>query len=295
MRISLGYFFKEAFISFWRNWAMSLVAVTTVAICLFISGFFVILYNVVANSIESVESKVEVEIFLKDTAPPEKIQKLQTEILSWDEIADNGVTYVSKDEAMERLRKDLKDSPEMLEQIEGNPLPASLKLKFEDPHNVNVVEKRLKGRPEIEEIKNPKEVVEKMLLVTDWIRIIGLVFAFLLALAAIVLIFNTIKLAIFARRNEIAIMRLVGASNWFIRWPFVLEGIAHGTLGSLIAIFSIYLVKATLLKNMADLIQFLPLNLSTPFFVNLIFGLLAAGILIGATGSLTALRQFLKT
>lgn len=294
MRINVGYFVKEAFVSFWRNWAMSLVAVTTVAICLFIGGFFFILYHVVANSIQSVESKVEVEIFLKDNALPEKIQALQTGILSWKEIADNGVTYVSKEDAMARLKKDLKDSPEMLEQIEGNPLPASLKLKFKDPHNIGIVEKRLKGRPEIEEIKNPKEVVDKMLRLTDWIRIIGLAFAALLGLASVVLIFNTIKLAIYARRNEIAIMRLVGASNWFIRWPFVMEGIAHGTLGALVAIFSIYLVRTTLLKNMAEVIRFLPLTLSTSVFVNIILGLAVAGILIGAIGSLTALRQFLK-
>lgn len=298
MRININYFAKEALVSFLRNWAMSLVAVTTVAICLFIAGFFFYMYKFVVSGVQGIESKVLVEVFLKDTAPPEKINALQNEVLSWEEIANNGARYISKDDAMNRLKRDLKDSPEMLEQIEGNPLPASLELKFKDPRYVDKVVKRLAGRPEIDGIRNDQKLVDRLLLVTGWIRIMGLIFAVLLGLASVVLIFNTIKLAIFARRNEIAIMKLVGASNWFIRWPFILEGVGHGILGAFLAVFSIYLVRATLLKNMAEDIDIISrlvkVTLSTPVFVNLVLGLILAGILIGAIGSLSALRQFLK-
>jgi len=285
------YFLKESLISFKKNWVISIAAITTVALSLLVLGFFMLVAFTVNNWMKMTEQKVEVVAFLAEGAPAESVEALQAEIMSWKEVKK--VTYVSKDEALERLKKDFKDS-DMLSMIEGNPLPASLEVSLENPERANAIVDKLEKRPEIDEIRHDRQTVERLFAFTKTARWIGIIFASLLAFASLVLIANAIRLAIYARRKEVAIMRLVGASNWFIRWPFLLEGIMQGLIGALLAILLLYVVEVTIVDSIKNTLKFLPIGLSAREFYQLIFGIVVSGIMIGAAGSTFALRRFLR-
>ena len=286
------YFLRESLISFRRNWVTSTGAIVVVAICLVVVGGVVLGASTIGNIIKTVEQKVEIETYIKDSTPPEAIDALQNEIASWSEVKN--VAYVSKDEALKRLKNDLKDYPEMLQAMEGNPLPASFEIRLKDPHNVEKVAGRLKGRPELEEIKYGKDWVPRLFAVSRVVRGVGATFIGLLSFASLVLIANTIRLAIFSRRREVGIMRLVGASNWFIRWPFLLEGILQGVIGAALAISVLYFVKVTAVPWIARSLPFLSVSFDAALFWKLVAMLTGAGALIGASGSSIALRRFLK-
>lgn len=292
MRIRLGYFAKEAVSSFRKNWVMSTAAVSTIMLTLLILGAFVVLVLNVNTWIKGFESKVEITVFLKDTAAPGDVQNLQIEIVSWPEVSD--VLYVSKEQALERLKQDLKDQPEMLAAMAGNPLPASLEIKLKTPREVDKVAKRLKGKEPIEEIKYGQEVVKKLFAFTAMVRWISVIVVSLLCFTSMVLISNTIRLAIFARRKEITIMRLVGATNWFIRWPFLFEGIFQGFIGGVLAVVALYFANAYFVTKVGEIIRFLPLSFSRFVFLELMVVLTLVGVIIGALGSSIALRRFLK-
>jgi cell division transport system permease protein len=286
------YFLRESLMSFRRNWVMSTAAIVTVAVSLLVVGGVVIGAATIGNIIKSEEQKVEVVSYIKDSTPPEAVEGLQNEIASWPEVKN--VAYVSKDQALKRLRVQLKDTPEMLQAMEGNPLPASLEVRLKDPHMVSKIASKLKGQPELDEIRYGQDYVSKLFAVSRVIRGVGVAFVGLLAFASLVLIANTIRLAIFARRREVSIMRLVGASNWFIRWPFLMEGVFQGLTGAIVAIGVLYLIKTTVLSWLASNIRFLPLNFDSTLFAQLVLGLVVGGIVIGASGSSFALRRFLK-
>ncbi|MCL5291137.1 MAG: permease-like cell division protein FtsX [Actinobacteria bacterium] len=288
----LLYFLRESLIGFRRNLVMSTAAIITVAISLVVVGGVIIGAATIGNIIRSMEQKVEIVTYIKDSTPPESVDALQNEIVSWAQV--KSVAYVSKDEALKRLRNDLKDNPEMLQAMEGNPLPASLEVRLKDPHDVDGVAAKLKGRPELEDVKYGQDYVPKLFAVSRVIRGVGATFIVLLSFASLVLIANTIRLAIFARRREIGIMRLVGASSWFIRWPFLLEGIFQGLVGATLAIGALYLVKATGLSWLMRNLPFLPLSFDTALFWQMVFALTLGGVVIGASGSSFALRRFLK-
>jgi cell division transport system permease protein len=305
MRISFIYFSKEAFASFKKNWIMSIAAVTTVALTLFIVGVFVLLAIFGNTALKKIERMVGVvEIFLKESATPKQIQSFQTKVNGWKEVGE--LQYVSKEEAWNNLKQDLKDSPEMLEAVSGNPLPASLRLKMKDPHDVNAVVRRLEKDPDIltvvddakKDVKYGKGVTTRLFTVTYVLRIVSIAVIVLLSFASLVLIVNTIRLAIFARRKEIAIMKLVGASNWFIRWPFLLEGIYEGMLGSLLVALVLFLIKTPLIEWLVSFLRWFnlfqsPQNLQQQYAMLLLF-IVGAGVMIGASGSSIALRKYLK-
>ncbi len=300
MRIRIFYFIREALTSFKRNWVMSIAAASTVAVCLILVGAVVILALIVGNIIRGLESKVEIQVFLKDSTPTSEVKTLQNEILSWSEVSK--VYYISKEEAWERLKKDLKDQPELLEAVSGNPLPASLEIRLGNPRLVASTVKKIKQRSGIHnlvddlerDIKYGQKVIPKFFKVTWIIRVVGGIIIAVLCFASLVLIANTIRLAIFARRKEIAIMKLVGASNWFIRWPFLLEGILQGLIGSVAAILVLYVAKLSLISKAKEALPFLPISFSEVIFWKLMLILTLAGILIGVTGSAIALRKFLR-
>jgi len=285
------YFLKESLISFRKNWIISMAGITTVALSLLLVGSFMLFAFAMNNIIKSTEQKVEIVAFLVEGVPAESVEALQAEVMSWDEIKK--VTYVSKDQALERLKRDFKDT-DMLKMIEGNPLPASLEISMKTPQSADDVYSRLKGRAEIDDIRHDRLTVERLFAVTKVARWFIAIFVSLLAFASLVLIANAIRLAIYARRKEVAIMRLVGASNWFIRWPFLLEGIMQGLIGALIAVTLLYLAKVTLIDKIKGALQFLPISSSPHEFYQLVFGLVVAGIVIGVAGSAIALRRFLR-
>ena len=303
MAVNIGYFFRESATNFRRNWGMSLGAVITIFMSLLLVGVSLAVGYVAADIVQSVEDKVTVQIFIKDGAATEDVDALQ-QFLADDPLVA-GIEYTSKDEALEKFKKQMQSSPEIVEQIEGNPLPASLDITLSDPREVETVVTAIKGnelfivvadRPDSpeESLKYGQQIVNKLFAFTRITRYIGIVFISMLAMVSLIFINNTIRLAIYARRKEIGIMRLVGASNWFIRAPFLLEGIIQSLIGAGLAILVIIGAQALILPRLSEALPFLPVDIPTAALVQMSLILIGAGILIGLIGSGFALRRYLK-
>lgn len=303
MAINVGYFLRESLVNFRRNWVMSLGAVITIYLSLLLVGLSMVTGYVVSEIVKSVEDKVSIQIFLKDGAATEDVETLQAWLLR-DELVDT-VNYVSKDEALERFKEEMAGSPEIVENIRENPLPASLDVTLQDPRTVEEMVERIKSnetflkicdRPDDpeESLKYGQQIVNRLFAFTRVIRIIGVVFVGMLAVVSLIFINNTIRLAIYSRRKEIGIMRLVGASNWFIRAPFLLEGVMQSMIGAALAILTVLGIQAAVLPRLQEALPFLPVDLNTATMVQLAIVLVAAGVIIGLIGSGFALRRYLK-
>jgi cell division transport system permease protein len=315
MKIRSVYFAREAVSSLRMNLVQSIAAITTVALCLVTVGVILMVLFVGGQVIEKVEQKVEIEVFFdhtgQETSGQEvdgvaqwgQIEQMGKTIRSWSEV--KSIQYISREKALEEFRSNFESSPEVIDNLQGNPLPASYRISLKDPRQVEAVAKRIKGLPYTRElvgdpdqnIKYGRDIAKRLFAVTRWLTIVGGAFATLLIFVALVLITNTIRLAIFARRKEIGIMRLVGASNWFIRWPFIMEGMLQGLIGAIIAILLLTGLWRTFFADLAsgEVLAFLSFSYDQSSFIRLVLLLAASGTLIGALGSLIALRRFLKT
>jgi cell division transport system permease protein len=315
MRIRSAYFAREAVSSLRMNLVQSIAAITTVALCLVTVGLILMVLFVGGQVIEKVEEKVEIEVFFDSTADQAAGQDVDN-VAQWNQIEEMGKTirswsqvksieYISREQALEEFRSNFENSPDVIRNIQGNPLPASYRISLKDPRQVETVAKQIKRLPYTKElvgdpdqnIKYGRDIAKRLFAATRWLSIVGGAFAALLIFVSLVLITNTIRLAIFARRKEIGIMRLVGASNWFIRWPFVMEGMLQGLIGAAIAILLLTGLWRTFFADLAsgDVLAFLSFSYDQASFIRLVLVLAASGVVIGALGSLIALRRFLKT
>lgn len=296
------YFFSETFLSLKRNFFMGFTAITTVAITLFIVGLFALIVYDIQGIIKSVKSEVELAVYLEDDISEELKNYIQQEVLSWEEIGS--VNYVSKEQALERF-KEQNEGSDILKEIEGNPLPASFEITLESPEKIDQVALRFydKDGNHIEGVNDViygKEYVNRLFSITAIIGTIALLIIIVLLLAAIVLIFNTIRLSIYARRKEIEVMKLVGATNWFVRIPFLFEGFFEGFTGSIVSIILLYFISNFLLirgeRIIADTMRIKELAIigSGNIIFYVYIGLAVMGGLIGIISSGIALRRYVK-
>jgi len=297
--MNFKFFFNEAVNSLVRNWVMSMAAIVTVLVSMFVLGLGMIMFFNFQHAISDLRNKLEVEVFIKNTASPAQIDDLGDEIRAMPEVKD--VYLVSKEEALDRLRKSLQGHEDVLDALSGNPLPPSYEITLKDPERIEEVASRFFDNPVIDNtpgthdgVKYGGETSERVLRVTTIFLIAGAGFVALLTMASVLLISNTTRLSIFARRREVEIMRLVGATNWFIRWPFVLEGIWAGILGALIASLLLIVADLQLFKRVESIVPFMSFSLSQQLMMYIFLALFGAGILIGAIGSSLALRRFLR-
>ncbi len=303
MAINVRYFVRESLVSFRRNWVMSLGAVITVYLSLLLVGVSVASSMIAGQIVRSVEEKVAIRIFLKDGAAPEDVDKLQRDLQADPRVKN--VTYTSKEQALEELKASMKDSPELVEELEVNPLPASLDVDTVKPQDVPALVESIKANPTFlkvcdrpndpdRSIKWGKEYVNRLFAFTRILRNAGFLFIVMLAFVSMIFINNTIRLAIHARRKEIGIMRLVGASNWFIRMPFLLEGVLQSLIGALLALGSLAAFQVFLMPKVQQELPFLPLELPPSGGTQIALILIVGGVLIGLAGSGFALRRYLK-
>jgi cell division transport system permease protein len=296
------YFFGETFVSLRRNFLMFFTAITTVAITLFIVGLFLILIYDVQGILTSIKSQVEVAVYLKENVTDELKSYLENEIKSWNEISE--VKYVSKEQALEKFKKENEGS-EILKEIQGNPLPASFELKLKSPEKVEQVALRFMDKSGnyiegVDEVIYGQNYVQKLFSITAIAGTIAVLIIIVLLLAAIVLIFNTIRLSVHARRKEIEVMKLVGATNWFVRLPFLFEGFFEGFVGSLISVILLYFISNYLLirgeKAIVDTMHIKDLAIlgNNNIIVYIYAGLIILGGLIGIFSSGFALKRYIK-
>ena len=300
------YSLREAGHHFRRNWSTVLGAIVTIFLSLFIIGAFVLASNVLSNMVGSVEDKVTIQAFLADDADQTAVEQLQSEIQGWDNV--ESVTYRSKDENLEQYRTSMsqRNVSDAVAALDGqNPIPASLVIKLTDPQEVEGTAEKLIADETFQSVcdtpDNPssdvqygRDTVEKLFSVTNIVRVAAVVLVVLLIFVAFVFINNTIRLAITARRREIAIMRLVGASNGFIRGPFIMEGTLESLIGAGLAIAALAAGMSYVMPRLENSLKFLSFYVSPQALWLTYGGLLVLGVLIGLFSSAIAMRRYLK-
>lgn len=303
---NIGYSFREVGQHFRRNWTTVLGAVVTIFLSLFIIGVFVLGSALINNMIGTVENEVTIQAFLSDDATDDQISAYADKVRGWDNV--ESVEIRTKEEALEQYQTQMsnRNASDAITALDGeNPLPASLVIKLDDPQQVEATATKIVDDSQFAQIcdskDNPssdvnygRETVEKLFSLTSYIRIAAVVLVALLTFVAFVFINNTIRLAISARRREIGIMRLVGASNGFIRGPFILEGTLEAILGALLAIGVLVAGVNAVLPKLANSMQFLSFAIPTQTLVATAGALLVLGVVIGLFGSAIAMRRYLK-
>jgi cell division transport system permease protein len=290
--LRISYFVDEAVSNLRRNVLLTLAAVSTVSISLLLLGVVMVSGEVLTKMVSSWEGKVELNVFLRDEITPEQTKALEDSAKGMPEV--DKVFYESKEQAFAEYKRMFKDSPAITENVDPNALPASFRIKLKDPNTAEAVSARLRGQPGVDEVQFGGEAMKRLLKFTGVVKTI-LVIAIVLTLsAAVLLIANTIRLGIYARRKEIGIMKLVGATNWFIRVPFMFEGVVQAALGAIVASALVYGGKVLGLDRIQKVILFLPMTVGNGTVLKVFFTLLAVGVCIGAFGSTLALRRFLE-
>lgn len=290
---TLGRHVREGWKSLGRNGWMTLAAVSAVTVTLFILGVFLLLAMNVNNISQMIEDQVEIRVSLELDLDRDRIQLIENELLAMPEV--HVVEFVSKEDGLEQLKEDLGDAS-LLEGIEENPLPDAFRVETVQPQQVQKVAAEIAEIDGVEKTRYGEDFTDRLFNVTQTVRNIGIVLIVLLGLTAMFLISNTIRLTIIARRREIEIMKLVGATNGFIRWPFFIEGLLIGLLGSIIpaaiVLFGYHsFQKAFYSQFEMWLLELLPLY---PLAFQVTVLLLGIGMLIGALGSFLSVRRFLN-
>lgn len=290
----ISFFLKEAFGSLRRNYFMTIAALVTVFLSIVVLGGVLVFVYTTDALLKEVEQKVEITVYLKTAPDPtqDQIDAMQTQILGWPEVKSS--VFVTKQEALDRLKADFKDNPQILEGLTGNPLPASFEISLVDPQAVDKVAARFNGNSIVDEVKYGKEIADKLFTFTSQFRNFLLGFIVLLGVVSVLLISNTIRLSIFARKREVEIMKLVGATNWFIRWPFIIEGVTVGLIGAIFASVVVLVLNSFLIGKVRTSLTFMTVPLNAVPYVAVTIILLAVGVVIGAAGSGIGLRRFLK-
>ncbi len=283
---------RRAWQGFWRNSLMSLAATATmVLMLLLLSGFWIIQTGLLAG-LQFVEQKVEVVADLKDSASYLDVAMLEHKLAQVPQV--RSITYVSKDEALASFRATLKaqGQQDLTEYLDYNPLRASLEVKLVDPHDFGNVIDMLRAEPAVEQVKDIENLVSNVLTVTGILRTAGAVVLAAIGIIVLFIIVNTIRLAVVARAEEIEIMRLVGASDAFIRWPFVFEGALVGLFGAAITMALLAIGAEPIGRFMFDFFRVLPIQLGslTRDLLLLVFG---AGVGLGILGSWLSVRTYL--
>ena len=290
---TINYFIVDALKSIKRNITVSFAAMLTVLVTFFVLGTFTLVGLNFNKTIEDVADKIEIKVYLQDDI--KLVNQREVEIKLSEQDGVKAVTYESKDEAFTKLKKDLEGNSGMLEgySLENNPLASSYIVTLEDASYASNVTKAVEDMTGVESVTNQQELIEKISRVVDFVQILGVILFFVFIGVSIFLIMNTIKLAVYSRRREVGIMKFVGATDWFIRWPFVIEGIIIGAIGSLLATAVLYFIYRGVFGFIAS--NLLIANLVPVSFVltTLLGGFLLGGIVIGAIGSIAALRKFL--
>ena len=296
----LFFFIREAFRALRRSAAPSAAAIVTIVVTVLLLGVLIPVLYSTGSKTEDVREQISLRVFLYDDATRGEIDKLQDEIGGINHVVST--EFVDKAQALEILRERL-DDKNVVDELTSNPLPASLNVNLDDPDNLETVRAELvppgaQGKPEpispiVEEVKDSREEASEIRAVTGAVKIVLAIIAALLLVASLMLVGNTIRLSIYARRREVEVMHLVGATSWFIRWPFIIEGLIVGFLGAATAVAVLLLGKVTIVDPLSERFALVD-NLNTIDFVPLVGVLVACAMAVSALGSGVTLRRFLR-
>jgi cell division transport system permease protein len=289
----LGYFSRETIVSLRRNLLMTIAGVLTVAVSLALFGGIMMLSRWVGHGTERIKGGVRLEIFMNVDATQEQIGTVRTEL--GDDPDVKSFRFFDKEAALEEFKRIFRKDPDLVKNITADALPTSFRIVPERAEQTNAIQRRFETQPGVEDVATPEEALRGLLDATNTARIIFIGLSLILLVSSLFLIVNTIRLATFARRREIEVMKLVGASNWFVRVPFMAEGLVQGLIGAGLAVGVVAALKVGF-DNWFDS----PTGFFKEFYVTggdatvVAFYVLALGVVIGLIGSLIGLRRFLR-
>ncbi|HVX31796.1 MAG TPA: permease-like cell division protein FtsX [Solirubrobacterales bacterium] len=297
------FFFSEAFRALRRNGAPTLAAVITTVVTVVLLGVLIPVFQTAQAKSDEVRDELNVQFALYDDATNAEIAQAKEKIEAIPEVAS--VTFISKQEALATLKSELSDKS-IVEELHTNPLPASFQVTATNASDLPQIEREVMGTsgggkpdPVSPAISNPfsrQQSTQQIAKVTSALKIVLTVIMALLVVASLMLVGNTIRLSIFTRRREVEVMRLVGATRWFIRWPFLIEGVVVGFVGGLVAILILWIGKITIVDPLSDNGDSFALaqhnsTIAFPVLIAILFG---AAILVSTIGSGITLRRFLR-
>jgi cell division transport system permease protein len=293
--VRFAFFVREALRGLRRSSAPALAALLTVLLTALVLGVFIPIVQATTGTANEVRGRVVLDVYVKTDASPADRSELESALEGTANV--KSVDYISKSEALEELGRKI-ETDEAIELLGTNPLPDLFRVTPEDPDRLDVIEESLMagGGPAlaaIDDVKNREGETDKILSATSLVKVIAAGLAALLVFASIALVANTIRLSIFARRREVEVMKLVGATNWFIRWPFVIEGVIVGFFGGLLAVLLLAIAKQTFIDPLSDDFALLaaPDTIDFPLLIAL---LMVACVAVSALGSGLTLRRFLR-
>ena len=283
---------RRAWQGFWRNALMSLAATLTMVLMLTLLAGFFVLQNVLLASLTFVEQKVEVVAYVQNTATQDQVNALLAKVQAMPEVAS--VQFVSRDQALANFRQTLaaQGRPDLTASLDQNPLYASVNVKLRDPSQLSAVVSAIGDQPIVRSVINIQALVDRVLTFTSVVRSAGLAILGIVGVIVLFIIINTIRLAVVARAEEIEIMRLVGASDAFIRWPFVFEGALVGLLGAMITLGLLLLASQPLSQAMVSFFNVLPIELGSVGRDTTVL-VLGTGVGLGVLGAWVSVRTYL--
>jgi len=292
MLSNLTFFIAEAFTSLKRNALMTMVAIGTITVSLCIFGFFLLFVVNMGNIVGTLGSKVDLVAYAKHPLKLEQGEDLKIKIGRIDGV--RGVEWISREKAWQNFQEEFSSRFNLSEIVEDNPLPDTFLVRVRTPDMVTQTAKNISSLSEVEEVSFNPDLVSKLGVLIDAFRIGGLVIVTLLSLATLFIVVNTIRLTVLARETEITIMRLVGATRSFIRWPFIIEGVLLGLVGGGLAIFILRVTYESVIVRIQEALPFVPL-LGGGFLIVFIYStVVLVGIFLGMLGGYISVNRQLK-
>jgi cell division transport system permease protein len=284
------YLFKETTSGLRRNGLVAFAAISTTFIALLLFGLALLISRQVSLMIEATTGNVEVAIYLTDPVNPDTVRSLTTTLTELP-VVEN-VDFESKEEACERFAELFANQRALVENVDCDALPASLRVRLEDPEKYAQVEAVLRGQPGIDRIIDQSAFLDRLFAVTRVFRVGVLLVSLVMLVSAAILIANTVRMGLFARRKEIGIMKLVGATNWRIRLPFLVEGLFESLIGAIAAVLVLFGLKVAFINPLYGTVQFIPW-VTNADVIAIIPWLLIAGALVAMLAGLVGMRRFL--
>jgi len=284
------YLFRETTSGLRRNGLVAFAAISTTFIALLLFGLALLISRQVSLMIEATTGNVEVAVYLTDPVNPQTVESLTTTLTKLPVVAD--VTFESKADACDLFKRLFANQAALVNNVDCNALPASLRVKLDDPAQYAQVAAVLRGQPGIDRIVDQSAFLDRLFSVTRVFRVGVLLVSFVMLISAAILIANTVRMGLFARRKEIGIMKLVGATNWRIRMPFLVEGVVESLIGAGAAVLFLFGLKVAFINPLYDTIQFVPW-VTNKDVIAIIPWLLVAGAVVALLAGLVGMRRFL--
>jgi cell division transport system permease protein len=292
---NLRFALNSAWQSFWRNLAVSTAAVLSITLILILAGVNLLVGHAFSQVLDGFRAKVsEISVNVADGTPLQTVYDFQQQLASDPRVT--GVKFITKDEALAQFKAD-PNNVVLAQQIDGNPLDAKLEVrvaKLDDVAAIDTLARRWSGVDPTDPTNYQGDFVNRMLQLSAWLGIAGIGLLAILVVVSIVIVMNTIRTAVYHRRKEIEVMKLVGATEWFVRGPFVIEGVMTGLIAASFALALLVIAYQPAVDRFRADVAFIPLSYDPAFVVSLAQDLLIGGALLGALGSYIGVRRYVK-